>query len=156
LPNTSIYIVDEQLNLVPAGVKGEICIGGVGVARGYHNQPELTAQRFVPDPFVSQVGERIYRTGDLGRWRPDGTLDFVGRSDIQVKIRGYRVELSEIETCLRTHPAVATGIVISRETGHKGPELVAYFIGIKQMEPTSPTGPEELWKFMAQRLSGPV
>jgi amino acid adenylation domain-containing protein len=110
-PNYQAYVLDRYLNPLPAGVVGELHIGGAGVARGYLNQPELTADRFIPDPFRPGPGRRLYKTGDLARRRADGTLVFAGRSDGQVKIRGLRVELGEIEASLAAHPAVAQAFV---------------------------------------------
>src|SRR3569832_2169647 len=102
--NTQVYVLDSELRPTPAGVPGELHIGGVGLARGYHNRPELTAERFVQNPF----GEgRLYKSGDLARWRADGTIDFIGRIDHQVKIRGFRIELGEIDAVLSQHPLVA-------------------------------------------------
>ncbi|CAG0933459.1 partial surfactin family lipopeptide synthetase A, partial [Thermoflexales bacterium] len=104
LSNTQIYIVDERLNLVPIGVSGELCISGVGVARGYRERPALTAEKFIPNPFSNIPGTRLYRTGDLARYLSDGSIEFLGRIDHQVKIRGFRIELGEIETVLSQHP----------------------------------------------------
>ncbi len=101
IANTTVYILDAQKNLCPIGVPGELCIGGDGVSLGYWNRPELTADRFIPDPFSTTPGARLYRTGDRARWRNDGTLEHLGRLDFQVKIRGYRIELGEIETAHR-------------------------------------------------------
>ena len=109
--NTSIHILNDDLSLVPTGVAGEIYIGGPGVARGYLNQPSLTAEKFLPDPFSGVAGERIYRTGDIGCYRPDGAVEFLGRIDRQVKRRGFRIELEEIESAMRTHPDVQQAIV---------------------------------------------
>ncbi|MBD2822984.1 AMP-binding protein, partial [Xenorhabdus sp. 42] len=95
-----IYILDAQGEPVPCGVTGEIYIGGAGVARGYLNRPALTAERFIPDPFSALPGARLYKTGDLGRWQPDGNIDYLGRNDFQVKLRGFRIELGEIEAQL--------------------------------------------------------
>jgi nonribosomal peptide synthetase DhbF len=125
LPNVRAYIVDEALNGVPAGVRGELLIGGVQVARGYLRRPELTRERFVPDPFVDDPTARCYRTGDCVAWRADGAIDFFGRYDSQVQLGGVRVELGEIEAALRRHPAVADAAVILRET-EASRRLVAY------------------------------
>jgi non-ribosomal peptide synthetase component F len=102
IDNTSLYVLNSSHNLVPYGGVGEICIGGVGLARGYLNQEELTREKFIENPFKPK--ERLYRTGDLGRWRKDGNLEYLGRMDDQVKIRGYRIELGEIESVLLLHP----------------------------------------------------
>ena len=125
--NSRVYILDEQLQLLPVGVSGEICIGGDGVSTGYLHRPELTAERFVADPF--QVEEQLYKTGDIGRWLADGTIVFMGRKDDQVKIRGYRIEPGEIAAALKTYPGIEDAIVLARmnNTGEK--ELVAYVAG---------------------------
>jgi len=112
---------------VPLGVTGELYLGGAGLARGYWNRPELTAQRFLPDPFKAEPGGRLYRTGDLGRWRPDGELEFLGRNDQQVKIRGYRIEPGEIETTLRAHEQIKDAVVIAREVAAQ-PHLLGYVV----------------------------
>jgi arthrofactin-type cyclic lipopeptide synthetase C len=127
IANVRIYILDIRGKAVPIGVVGEIYIGGVGVARGYANQPHLTAERFQPDIFPRCLGDRMYRTGDLGRWRNDGNIDFVGRSDLQVKVRGYRIELEEIEARLAQHPCVAEALVVVREDQEDKNQLVAYY-----------------------------
>ncbi|MBW7477363.1 non-ribosomal peptide synthase/polyketide synthase [Paenibacillus oenotherae] len=126
LANTKIYIVDEQMNLMPIGVPGELCIAGDGVARGYWNRPELTAERFVRDPF-SEEG-RMYRTGDLARWLPDGNIEYLGRIDEQVKIRGYRIELGEIEAQLLQVREIKEAIVSTRQDDNGESYLCAYFV----------------------------
>ena len=127
IANTQVWILDEQLQPCPIGAEGEICIGGDGVAMGYFKRPELTADRFVRDPFrAAQPGARIYRTGDLGRWREDGRIDHLGRLDFQVKIRGYRIELGEIEARLAAQPGVGRTVVVAREDTPGDVRLVGY------------------------------
>ncbi|MEO7327316.1 MAG: amino acid adenylation domain-containing protein, partial [Minicystis sp.] len=126
--NVRAYVLDERCEPVPIGVRGELYIGGVQVGRGYLNRPDLTAERFLPDPFVSTEGARLYRTGDLCRVRPTGDIEFLGRADHQVKIRGYRIELGEIETVLARHPALREAVVIAREDEPGEKRLVAYLV----------------------------
>ncbi|HOB94401.1 MAG TPA: amino acid adenylation domain-containing protein, partial [Aquabacterium sp.] len=123
-----VHVLDMHGHPAPVGVAGEIHIGGIGVARGYLNQPELTRQRFVPDPFSAQPGSRLYRSGDLGRWREDGVLEYLGRNDFQVKIRGFRIELGEIEARLAQHPAVREVVVLARQQASGDKRLVAYCV----------------------------
>ena len=125
IANTQIYILDQQLQPVPIGVHGELFIAGAGVARGYNRRPELTAAAFLPDPF-GKPGTRMYKTGDLCRYRPDGKIEFIGRVDHQIKLRGFRIELGEIETVIDEHPAVRSSVVVSREDQPGRQQLVAY------------------------------
>jgi amino acid adenylation domain-containing protein len=124
IANARLYILDPALTRVPIGVIGELYVGGIGVSRGYFQRPRLTAERFLPDPFAEKPGARLYKTGDLARYRSDGIIEFVGREDSQVKVRGYRVELGEIEAKLRAHPDVREAIVIQEPTGSR--RLLAY------------------------------
>jgi amino acid adenylation domain-containing protein len=124
--NTRIYILDDRQHLTPVGALGEICIGGDGLARGYLNNPGLTDEKFIADPF--RQGERIYRTGDLGRWLPDGNVEFAGRKDDQVKIRGFRIELGEIENTLRHYAGVNSSVVVAREDDKGERRLIAYLV----------------------------
>lgn len=126
IANTRIYVLDPRGRPTPIEVIGEIFIGGIQVGRGYWDRPELTDERFVPDPFGAP-GDRLYRTGDLGRWLADGTLEYHGRNDFQVKLRGFRIELGEIEAQLASHPEVREAVVVTRENGAGDPRLVAFY-----------------------------
>ena len=133
IANTQVYILDKNMQPVPVGVAGEVYIGGVALAEGYRNRPDLTDEKFIPDPFGDQDGARLYLTGDLARYLPDGNIEYIGRIDHQVKIRGFRIELEEIEGVLRKHPAVSDAVVVAREdedgtTGRSDKRLVAYVV----------------------------
>jgi amino acid adenylation domain-containing protein len=138
IDGTDIYIVSESLNPVPRGEGGELCIGGAGVGRGYVNSPELTAKKFVLDPFAHRPGARLYRTGDLARWLPDGQIEYLGRMDGLIKIRGYRIEPNEIIAVLNTHPAVQASAVVERQDDTDNQSLVAYIVlAHSQARPTA-------------------
>jgi amino acid adenylation domain-containing protein len=130
--NTTFYVLDANCQPVPIGIPGELYIGGDGLAPGYLNRPELTAQKFVPDPFSSTAGSRLYRSGDLVRWRENGTLEYLGRVDLQVKLRGFRIELEEIEAVLDTHPDVAGAAAVVREFAPGDQRLVAYVVPVEE------------------------
>ena len=133
LANTSIYVLDEASHLVPIGLPGEICVSGVGLARGYINQPELTREKFIAHPF--KPAERLYKTGDWGLWRPDGQLEFLGRRDEQVKVRGYRIELEEIRQTLLRHPAVRDAVVILQDD--PAASLIGYVVVRTEVDATA-------------------
>lgn len=128
IANTQIHILDKALQPVPIGVRGEIYVGGEGLAKGYLNRPELTAERFIQMPGNTSPRVRLYKTGDLGRYLPDGNIQYLGRQDNQVKIRGFRIELAEVEAALRTHPDIQDGVVIVREDEPGNQRLVAYLV----------------------------
>jgi amino acid adenylation domain-containing protein len=151
IANTTVHVLEPGLEPAPAGVWGELCIGGEGLARGYLGRPDLTAERFVPDPFTALQGElggRLYRSGDLARRRPDGVLELLGRIDRQVKIRGFRVEPGEVEAALAAHPGVAEAAVLVRGTG-EDKRLVAYVV-------ENGPGGEDLRRWLAGRLPEPM
>ena len=143
------YVLDSQGEVVPAGMAGELCVGGPAVARGYLNRPGLTAARFVPDPFAGEAGARLYRTGDVGRWLQDGRLEFLGRTDHQVKVRGYRIELGEIEARLVEHVAVRECVVVAREDHPGDTRLAAYYTGT---DGWADVGAEGLRAYLSGRL----
>lgn len=147
--NTQIYILDRYLQPVPIGVSGDLYIGGVQVGRGYHNRPELTAEKFLPDPFSADPEARMYKTGDLCRWLEDGNVEYIGRSDFQVKVRGLRIELGEIEAVLDRHEAVRQCIVVAREETPADKILVAY-VEPRQMEVAPAVG--DLRAYLSEHL----
>jgi amino acid adenylation domain-containing protein len=151
IANTQAYLLDRNFNPVPVGVPGDLYLGGRSIARGYLNRPELTAEKFVPDPFSEDPSGRLYRTGDVARYRPDGNIEFLGRSDFQVKIHGFRVETGEVEAILRQHPSVRRAVVVAREDGpalRAGDRyLAAYAVPLGECPPTS-----ALYDFLKARL----
>jgi amino acid adenylation domain-containing protein len=151
IPDLQTYILDEAGEPVPVGVVGELYVGGAGVARGYLNRPELTAQRFVQNQFAKEAGERMYQTGDLGRWLKDGTIEFVGRNDSQVKIRGHRIELGEIKARLAEHAGVRECAVVVREDTPGEKRLTAYYTADGELGGDAPVV-EELRSYVAERL----
>jgi aspartate racemase len=148
IANTQVYILDPYLQPVPIGVPGQLYTGGDGLARGYLNRPELTAEKFISDPFSEDPAARLYKTGDLARYLPDGSIEFLGRVDHQVKIRGFRIELGEVESVLGRHPAVEEAVVIAREDVPGDKRLVAYLVA--SHEPTPTFG--ELRSFLKEKL----
>ena len=142
--NTQLYILDKLQQPVPVGIPGELLIGGKGVTRGYLNRPDLTSERFIPNPFSDDPLDRLYRTGDSVKYRPDGNLEFLGRIDFQVKIRGYRIELGEIETILGRHETIREVAVIVREDVPGDKRIVAYFIAQAGQQPTTASLREHL------------
>ena len=146
--NVQVYILDAQLRPTPIGVPGELHIGGVGLVRGYYNRPELTAERFIPNPFGSEAGTRLYKTGDQARYLPDGQIEYVGRIDRQVKIRGFRVELGEIEFILAQHADVHEAVVTVLEDDPEQKRLAAYVVCSQGQEPSV----GELRRFLRERL----
>jgi amino acid adenylation domain-containing protein len=135
LQNVTVHVLDAGLQPVPQQVTGELYIGGAGVARGYLNRPQLTAERFIDDPFSAQPGARLYKTGDLGRWLSDGSIEYMGRNDFQVKLRGFRIELGEIEARLLQCEGVAEAVVLAHQDGEGGQRLVAYLRPLEGVTP---------------------
>lgn len=152
IANTQLYVVDDQGELAPPGVVGELYIGGVGLGRGYWNRAALTAEKFVPDAFSGKHGSRLYRTGDRARCRRDGVLEYLGRNDEQVKIRGYRIELGEIEVALRQQPEIAGAAVLVKEEGSGNKRLVAYMVPTKTGNHQSREWLEELQGRLKSKL----
>jgi amino acid adenylation domain-containing protein len=148
ISNTRAYILDRHLKPIPVGVVGELYLGGDGLARGYLDRPELTADKFIADPFSDKPGTYLYRTGDLARYLPDGNIAFTGRRDAQIKLRGYRIELGEIEAALTQHTGVDSAVVVAREHGTGSQQLVAYVVLDQRTLPTT----SELRVFLSQRL----
>ncbi len=146
IANDEVYILDRDLRPVPVGVAGELCIGGAGLAKGYLNQPEQTAERFIAHPFSTDPTDRLYRTGDLARFLPDGNIEFLGRMDHQVKIRGFRVEPAEIEAALRQHPAVRQTVIVPYDDSSGEKRLAAYVVSSQVLSP------EEFRRFLVERL----
>jgi amino acid adenylation domain-containing protein len=144
IANTQLYVLDSHLQPVPAGISGELYLGGAGLARGYWGRAELTAEKFVPNPFSLEAGARLYRTGDLVRWRADGNLEYLGRLDMQVKLRGYRIELGEIEAVLRQHPEVSQALVALKDNGAGEKRLTAYVV--------SNQGTDEIREYLKSKL----
>ena len=148
IANTQVYLLDAHLQPVPVGIPGELHIEGDGLARGYLNRPELTAEKFIPNPFSNVLGARLYKTGDLARYLPDGNIEFLGRIDHQVKIRGYRIELGEIEAVLEGHSSVREVVVLAREDEPGEMRLVAYITRSQEREPSI----SELRRFLQKKL----
>jgi len=146
--NTQMYVLDTHLQLVPIGVTGELYLGGAGLARCYLHRPDLTEERFIPNPLKPAHSDRLYKTGDLVRYLPDGNIEFLGRIDNQVKIRGFRIELEEIETLLAGHPKLQRATVVVRELSYDNKQLIAYVIPIPHQEPTL----SELRDYLQQKL----
>ena len=147
ISNTQVYILNQQLQPAPIGVPGELHAGGDGLACGYLNRPEITAEKFIPDPFAAKSGAKLYKTGDLARWLPNGDIEFLGRLDSQVKIRGYRVELGEIETILNEHPRVQESAVTTHVGQFGEKQIIAYVVA-----DGAPLGTEELRRYLTGKL----
>jgi amino acid adenylation domain-containing protein len=148
IANTNVYVVNEWLEPAPVGTTGELLIGGAGVARGYHDQPNMTAEQFTPDPFTGDEGSRLYRTGDVVRWRKNGELEFICRKDGQVKVRGYRIELAEVEAALEQHDSIRESVVAVREGERGEGRLVGYIVPVPGQTPAL----NELREYLAGKL----
>jgi acyl-CoA synthetase (AMP-forming)/AMP-acid ligase II len=148
IANTEVYLLDRHLQPVALGIPGELYIGGMGLAQGYLHHPDFTAEQFIPHPFSDVPGARLYKTGDMARYRPDGHIEFLGRRDYQVKIHGFRVEVGEIEAALHQHPGVGEAVVVAREEASGDKRLVAYVVPIYQPPPPD----EELCSFLQSKL----
>ena len=148
LPDLAVYVLDGRLRPLPVGVPGELYVGGDGVALGYLRAPALTAERFLPDPFAGAPGSRMYRSGDLGRWLPDGGLQYLGRNDDQVKVRGFRIELGEVEAVLREHAGVADAAAVLRDDGTGQPRLAGYVVA----RPGAAVLPDDVRRHLRLRL----
>jgi non-ribosomal peptide synthetase component F len=146
LSDLRLYLLDRHGHPVPIGVPGEMYVGGAGLARGYLDRPELTAERFTPDPFGPVAGERLYRTGDRARWLVGGEPQYLGRVDHQVKVRGFRIELGEIESILAEHPAVRQAVVVARNQGAGDTRLVAYLVGGEASDLPTQTSCVAIWE----------
>lgn len=157
IANTELYVLDERQQLVPVGLPGELYIGGDGLARGYMNRPDLTAQNFAPHPFSAKAGARLYRTGDIARYLPDGNLEYLGRADRQVKIRGFRIELGEVEAAVARHPSIREAVVIVSEDQPGNKRLVAYCVpraqnAASQTQNGHPLSPDSLRDYLQKEL----
>jgi len=148
IPDLQVYVLDQQLQPVPIGVPGEMYVGGAGVARGYLNRPELSAERFITNPFTGKSDDRLYKTGDLARYLATGELEYRGRIDHQVKVRGFRIELGEIESVLMQHPQVQAAVVVAREDDSGNKRLVGYFVADEEFEGIS----SEVRRFLQEKL----
>ena len=154
IANTEVRILDECGHTCPIGVAGELHIGGAGLARGYLNNPELTAEKFIRDPLSTDPATRLYKSGDLASWNADGTLAFHGRNDHQIKLRGFRIEPGEIEANLLAHLGVAQAVVLLRHDDPNNPRLIAYWVADASHEPTASASTEQLRSFLRERLPG--
>jgi hypothetical protein len=148
MANQRAYVLDKQLRLAPIGVPGELHMAGAGIARGYLGRPDLTAEKFRPDPYGPNPGERMYATGDLVRWRSDGNLEFLGRIDRQVKLRGLRVELGEVEHVLAGYPGVRQATVVVKEAGTPRARLIGYLVPDRGHE----VDPDQIREYASERL----